>query len=162
MSDVTYSAAEWQLNIEQAGIASWNEDDPDLVDYPLAQWICKQPYPEANDKHGRTDTGLLMEAVANVLEDEGFEEFSPETFLSVLHSFNGETSNDFFTLVRENLHDEQGVAEHLLDTTIKGIGDSDEAMVAWYMKNGVADGEVYTETNAGGTAYWFKKNEWGL
>jgi hypothetical protein len=149
--DVTYSREEWDGALEAAEIAEWDSIDAGEQHGPLAQWICDQVID--HDKVERDDQRI--EAAFAVLTERGETEFSPERLIDVIKSFRGETVDNWRTLAEEYA-DENGYKIAFI-----GSGEPTEHDYhQWYMNHGVAEGEVYAPTSAGGTLYWFDSNQW--
>lgn len=154
MSDLAYSHQEWLDSYEQAEISEFT-DGPDLHDWPLSQFMCGVAETSETVK---ADT-RIMQALINMLETEEIKEFSPEFFITVLGTANGNTVEDFQELthqwVSENLGPEEDGRPD--QENFSGSGDWE----IWYLDNAVRSTEVYGEIKEGGTLFWFDRgNTW--
>lgn len=157
MSDTDFSLAEWRDSYEQAEIADWKDEGTTLSDWPLAQFLCGMV---ENSETIRKDPES-MQAAISVLNDEGYNDgFSAEFFVKVMKSANGKTGNSFEELCREHAEDnyhpgEDGDPREEFEKFV-----SDDDFESWYANNAMRDGEVCAEDDAGGTLFWFNKNQW--
>lgn len=156
-TEQAYSTTEWKESVEQAVNSNFNRTMSYLSDWPASVWLIDEARQYIVHHHIGTDVGELLEAVANLIEDEcGMDSpYSADKFMRVLKSFNGSTKDDFEELIREHAY-ENGTPEMLLDDLMRGIDDPE----SWYFRKVAGDNEVCADTNAGGTLFWFKKDQW--
>ena len=149
MSDILYTVDEWNNALESADI---HEVDPlasETDGGPLAGWLSEQ---YTHDKVG--NDAEILEAVINVLENEGHDAFSPETFFTVLLSYRGDTETYFRTLVENYMEENHGYTGSL-----PGNPD-DDALKQWYFDNCASENETYASVASGSSLYWFDKGQW--
>ena len=149
MSDVLYSVDEWNKALESAENNYFDGTDAEAESGPLAAWLCEQ---YTHDKVSQDSE--VLEAVINVLEDQGYDAFSPETYMTVLLSYRGETMASFRHLVQEYMVEQYG-----FDGSTPGDPDEDDYR-KWYLDHCRNDDEVYTGVASGSGYYWFLKNSW--
>lgn len=150
MSDLAYSIQEWKASFEQAEIYDF-KDGPALRDWPLAQFMCGT----LNTIEVVKREPLIMQGAINMLESEGFEEFSPQFFATVLGTSNGETMDDFQELVTEWVRENMGPMEEGLPDPDQMASDGDWEL--WYLRNALRSTETYGATEDGGTLFWFDR-----
>lgn len=150
MNDFTYSRDEWDAALEAAETVEWDSIDAGEQHGPLAQWICYQTI--GHYKVERDDQRI--EAAFAVLTERGEARFSPDRLITVLNSYRGDTVDDFRTLAEEYAE------ENGIELVFLGGEPTEHDYHQWYMGHGVAGGEVYAATSAGGTLYWFDSNKW--
>lgn len=151
VNDILHTREEWDSALEAAETAEWDPVDAGEQHGPLAQWICDRVigHEKVERDHRR------IEAAFVALTEHGETEFSPERLVTVLNSFRGETVDDWRTLAEEYA-DESGYKIAF----IGGGEPTEHDYRQWYMGHGVAPGEIYAPTSAGGTLYWFDSNRW--
>lgn len=149
MSDVLYTVYEWNNALEAAEINEFDPVDSENDGGPLAGWLSEQ---YTHDKVGKD--AEILEAVVNVLENEGYDTFSPETFFTVLLSYRGETETDFRILVENYMEENHGYTGSL-----PGNPD-DDALEQWYFDNVATEGETCASVSSGSSLYWFDKSQW--
>lgn len=150
MSDLAYSIQEWKASFEQAEIYDF-KDGPALRDWPLAQFMCGT----LNTIEVVKREPLIMQGAINMLESEGFEEFSPQFFATVLGTYKGETTDDFQELAAEWVSENLSPMEdgHPDPENFSVPGDWE----GWYRDNAMRSTEAYGEIDAGGKLFWFDR-----
>ena len=149
MSDILYSVDEWNNALEAAENNEFDPVDSENDGGPLAGWLAEQ---YTHEKVGQDAEKL--EAVISVLENEGHDEFSSETFMTVLLSYRGETETSFHTLVEIHMEENYGFSGSL-----PGNPGEDE-LESWYFDNVANGSETYTSVASGSAFYWFDKAKW--
>lgn len=148
--DLGYSIREWKDAYEQAEIDKFKGTSA-LDDWPLAQFMCGTV--DTNEMVGKDP--LIMQGAINMLESEGVEDFSPEFFVTVLGTANGQTVDDFQELVDEHVKENYGGQEPELAGMDEFARPVDWEF--WYREHVLESGEAYGEIDAGGTLYWFNR-----
>lgn len=153
MSNPQHSIQEWKDSYDQAEIAMFREADPDLVDWPLAQFMCKT----ADTRDVVAKDPLIMQAIINMVDSEGFDGLDPETFTTILGTANGTTKDDFQELVQEHIQEAYGPEEEGRPDVTQFVSEDDWEL--WYRNHAMGPTEVYGDTIGGGTLYWFDRKD---
>lgn len=151
MSDIMYSVYEWYSALEAAEVNEFDPVDAGEDHGPPAAWLCEQ-YTHEKVNHNEE----IMEAVISILDKEGHDAFSPETFMTVLMSHQGESETSFKVLFDEHMSDIYGFKGDL-----PGYADEEDYR-DWYLDHCRNDDEVYAEVASGNVLHWFKKNTWSF
>lgn len=149
MSNIMYTISEWYSALDSAEVNDFDPVDSGEDHGPLAAWLCEQYTHEKVNQNGE-----ILEAVISVLEGEEHEAFSPETFLTVLLSYRGDTETSFRTLVEEHLEETYDFAHSLPGNP------SEDDYRKWYLDHCRSEGEVYTGVTSGSGFFWFDTNKW--
>lgn len=156
LSDFLYDLPEWRDSLEQAECADWKGDDPDLVDWPLAKWLCDL---KDSNEFVAADTDIIS-AIINLLDLEGVGSFSPDFINKVLASEKGKANSSFEDLCWEHTEDnyhpgDSGDPREELEALV-----AERDFEKWYKDNVQLPSEVCAEASSGGTLYWFNKSRW--
>lgn len=149
MSDLAYSIEEWRESYKQAEIENFRNEGQ-LADWPLSRFMCETV--KAVDKEP-----LVMAGAIDMLESEGFQEFSTEFFTTVLSTAHGETTDDFQELVTEWVRENMAPLESGIPDPDQMNGPDDWEL--WFLSNSVKPGEVYGGIPEGGTLFWFNRGD---
>lgn len=149
MSDVMYSINEWNKALESADNNSFDSVDSGAEYGPLASWLCEQ---YTQEKVGQDPD--ILEAVLNVLENHGYDKFSPELFLTVLGTYRGETNSSFEVLVYEHMEESFGFTARFPGNP----GEDDHR--GWYIENCCNKEDVFAEVASGSSFHWFCRMGW--
>lgn len=148
MTEILYTIDEWNNALEECKINEWNEEDTEQEVGTLGFVLCDAYTGEKVD-----GDETILEAVVDVLSEEGHDAISTETFFTVLLSYSGETSSDWEELGREYAKEIYGIEDFPGEPTM-------DHWEQWFLRNGRSETEVWVETDAGGTFHWFDKAKW--
>lgn len=150
VNSLEYPIQEWKNSFEQAEIDGFR-DEGRFSDWPLSQFMCNT----VDTVEVASKDPFVMQGAINMLESEGFESFSPEFFITVLGTSNGETMDDFQELVTEWVRENMGPMEEGLPDPDQMASDGDWEL--WYLRNALRPTETYGATEDGGTLFWFDR-----
>jgi hypothetical protein len=154
-----YALTEWAEALEAGREWEWcpidtQENTPGAAG-DLGCWLAENVIgwdmrADGTNEHCDHVTDDMVEAVLNVLREDGHLTASGEDVKRVLSSYRGETGDDFRVLAEE----------YAEENGYKLVGlKTDGEFEQWYAENGIPDGEVCGELSVGGTLHWFNLNQ---